>query len=264
MQPDEKQHHQTDTKVSGGPSGSENGDAVIGRPASTAWHHPTGEAPKVVDLVGLGPTQRNYHAALHAQYTPDLARPCEVWTLNKGIRSIACDLAFVLDDLEGECRKSSRYQEEIGEFAFHTPIITSEMDHQARQRFPMGDFHEYPLWPIVDRVGATILEHRGKTEAYQSEVRQAGLECGYYLHNSIPMILAYAWFIGVEEIRLYGIDYDWPGHSRLEADKPNAEYWVGFLRARGVRVRVPDDTTLLNTGRQPWIYGYARQPLSTN
>jgi hypothetical protein len=75
------------------------------------------------------------------------------------------------------------------------------------------------------------------------------------------MILAYALFIGVREIRLYGADYVIRGSDHMEENRPNCEYWVGFLRGMGIVVKVPRGTTLLNTDMNKRIYGYARDPI---
>lgn len=225
------------------------------------YRHPTGSVPKVVDLVALGPSQRDYHAMLHSQYTPGMPKADEVWTLNKGIRSIVCDLAFVLDDLIGEERKSAQYADELRKFAWRTPVITSELTKAERESFP-GMFYEYPLREVLEYVGTRInlarTEQTGEEQATSGY--QVGIDNGQYMHNSIPMILAYALAIGVREIRLFGCDYTLRSSDHLEANRPNAEYWVGMLRAFGVRVMVAPSTTLLNTDQGRRIYGYARQP----
>jgi hypothetical protein len=113
-----------------------------------------------------------------------------------------------------------------------TPVITSD---------DVTDFlhaHRYPLREVLDAVG---------TE-------------NAYFHNSLPYILAYALFIGVEELHLWGADYS---HERLkdrESDRANAEYWIGYCRAKGMRIIVPATTTLLNSTRHGWYYGYRHQP----
>lgn len=233
------------------------------------WKHPTGRVPSTVDIISLGPSQREYHAHQHSAYTPSTPAPDEVWTLNKGIRTVKSDLAFVLDDLEGERRKSARYADEIIAYAQERNVITSELASVERPTWP-GLFHDYPLTRILDKLGGEIAYRRYLRRRNVNpnaplptahEARQAGLDVVYYLHNSIPMILAYALFIGVHEIRLYGADYNVRRADHLEANRPNCEYWVGFLRALGVRVMVPTTTTLLNTDEQPYIYGYARAPV---
>jgi len=224
------------------------------------WQHPTGNSPDVVDIIALGPSQREYHAHHHAAYTPAMPSPDETWAINKGMRTIRSDLAFVLDDLEGERRQSSRYADELLDYAKDRPIITSELMKCERGTWP-GLIYDYPLSGVVDHIGERLAKIQGIKKPTGRQIRDTGLSVGYYLHNSVPMILAYALLIGVKEIRLYGADYTIRASDSMEENRPNCEYWVGFLRAWGVRIRVPGGTTLLNTDQNKRIYGYAREPV---
>jgi hypothetical protein len=233
---------------------------VVDTPASDKWKHPTGKKPKVVDIIALGPSQREYHAHQHSAYTPSMPNPDETWAINKGIRTIGSDMAFVLDDLEGERRQSAQYADDLLAYAKNKPIITSELMDCERPTWP-GKIHNYPLTEVMDHIGEGLVEKQGIKNPTRRQIRDAGTHAGYYMHNSVPMILAYALFIGVREIRLYGADYTIRASDNMEENRPNCEYWVGFLRAWGVRVRVPGGTTLLNTDQNKRIYGYARVPV---
>ena len=226
----------------------------------THWHHPTGDHPKVIDLIALGPSQREYHGHQHAAYNPVLSAPDETWIVNKGLRTVKSDLAFVLDDLEGERRRSQRYASEIIAYARSRPVITSELMDCERSRWP-GKIHNFPLTPIIDCLGKRLAFCQGIAKPTPAQARDAGLQAAFYLHNSIPMILAYALFIGVKEIRLFGADYTFRNADHMEENRPNCEYWIGFLRACGVRIRLPASTTLLNTDQNRRTYGYARDPV---
>lgn len=226
----------------------------------TLYYHPTVISPKVVDIIALGPSQREYHGHQHSAYNPVMPKADETWTVNKGIRTIRSDLAFILDDLEGERRKSSRYASEILDYAKERPVITSELMDCERDNWP-GLIYNYPLTEIIDSIGLRVAFCQGNHKPTPQQAREAGLNAAFYLHNSIPMVLAYALFIGVKEIRLFGADYTIRASDHMEENRPNCEYWVGFLRACGVRVRVPASTTLLNTDQNRRIYGYARDPV---
>lgn len=224
------------------------------------WQHPTGRNPQVIDLISLGPSQREYHSHHHALYNPTLPKADELWTLNKGIRTIKSDMAFILDDLEGERRRSVRYAKEIIEYASDKPVITSELSAAERENWP-GHIHNYPLTEIVDYIGAKLAWLQGVDSPTPQQSRDAGTGAALYLYNSVPMILAYALFIGVREVRLFGADYTIRGTDHMEENRPNCEYWVGMLRGMGVRIRVPGTTTLLCTDQPKRIYGYARDPI---
>jgi len=225
----------------------------------TGWTHPTGKVHEVVDIIALGPSQREYHAHQHAAYNPVLAAPDETWIVNKGLRTVRSDMAWVLDDLEGERRRSARYAQEIIDYAADRPVITSELMDCERGSWP-GQFHNYPLTEIIDSLGLRLAFCQGNHRPTKQQARDAGLQAAFYLQNSIPMILAYALFIGVKEIRLFGADYTIRASDHMEENRPNCEYWIGFLRACGVRIRLPASTTLLNTDQNRRVYGYARDP----
>lgn len=212
-----------------------------------------------MDIIALGPSQREYHGMLHANYNPPLPAPDETWAVNKGLRSVVSDLAFVLDDLEGERRHSQRYADEIINYAAQRPVITSELTNHERMSWP-GLIFNYPLTEVIDHVGGRLAPLQGLDDTPQNN-RAAGMQAGLYLHNSVPMILAYALLIGVKEIRLFGADYTIRGSDHMEENRPNCEYWIGMLRGFGLRVRLSGSTTLLNTDLNKRIYGYARPPI---
>ena len=115
------------------------------------WQHPTGKVPKRICILGLGATSYDWHAA-HVQYTPPLEPVDEVWAVNKGFRTVRCDLVFIMDDLVDEARKSPRYGEEIA--ACDVPVITSTVDSLVAERWPNAQ--KYPLKPILEHYGAFL------------------------------------------------------------------------------------------------------------
>jgi len=224
-----------------------------------AFQHPTGNIPKTVNLIGLGPTQSDYHQINHAQYDPIIPIADETWTMNKGIRTLRCHMAFILDDLVGECEQSDRYHQDIANFG--EPIITTIIDHSVSGILPGCQLYSYPLHEIIDFFGLRFLNANFTVSLSHDQIRSAGKRVASYLKNSVPMILAYAGFIGVKKINIFGADYDFPGSKTHEADKANCEYWVGMLHGQGIEVNVTDRTTLLSMNQGRSIYGYGkRQP----
>lgn len=205
-------------------------------PKPTVWEHPTElEHPKRVAFVGLGPSIEAWVAVQlrKGEASPEVRGIYdfdEIWTLNRGARLLAHDLSFVMDDLRGEARHDPDYGQAL--MRAEKPIITS----RAYDEFPAS--MAYPLEAVAQLVGAENL----------------------YFRNSVPYVLAYALFIGVKEIVLFGVDYDYPGQRVTEEGRANTEYWVGFCRARGMRVGVPSASTLLAANAGAWWYGYAEQP----
>lgn len=234
------------------------------------WIHPTGKVPQRVALLGCGPSIRSWYVG---QFTYDRQFPNfhpenggEIWSLNKGLRTNAAHLGFVLDDLVGEARRSPEYTADLNRLTI--PIVTSIIDADVRRHFPQLDLYEYPFSRIMANIGLRRLLVKGadpadlepRAEATRAKVRTEAEANAYYLHNSIPMILAYALFIGVRDVMLFGIDYDYPDRGQAEEGRANCEYWIGLLRGYGLNVYVTDDTTILNTLKQPWVYGYGKRP----
>lgn len=224
------------------------------------FNHPTGKQPEVVDIVACGPTLRSY-VSMRMDYDPIAPDPDEVWTLNKALRTIKCDLGFVMDDLVGEARRSERYREALDRLP--NPIITSVIDADVEALYPNANLIPYPIDEVINSLGLRVMKARTSNFS-TADVASAGDVTGYYLHNSIPYILAYALFIGVKRVHLFGADYTYPGMAAREDDRANTEYWVGILRAYGIEVWTTSDTTLLNQLKQPWLYGYGARPPGRN
>ena len=73
-------------------------------------------------------------------------------------------------------------------------------------------------------------------------------------------MLAYALFIGVRQILLWGADYSHEKSKRREEDRANAEYWIGICRVLGMRILIPDTSTLCNADKGTYFYGYRDKP----
>ena len=227
------------------------------------WQHVTGKSPKNVCIVACGPTTQEWLSG-NMPYDRAYGRPDEVWLVNKGARTLRGDLVFVMDELVGEGLKSQQYAEDLR--ALKVPIITSIVDSQTRQMYPDNDLHTYPIGEVYAFHGTRILRNMGYAlewiQANKHEVAHAAVTYCGYLHNSIPYMLAYAAFIGVKKVGLFGADETFPGQMAREDDRANCEYWVGMLRGQGIQVVVPPTTTLLNTRSNLPLYGYGtRQPV---
>jgi len=218
-------------------------------------------APRTVAIVAGGPTHWDWHAA-HFTYEAAIPPVDQVWTLNKVSRTCRADLVFVMDDLVGEARRCPQYAQDLR--ALGVPIITSTVDAEVRRLFPDADLHEYPIERVVWTLGMKVMLTRGAPIAAVLErpdlVHRHGMEGFYYLHNSVPFMLAYALVLNVKGVQLWGADYTFPGTDAREDDRANCEFWVGALRMAGVEVKVCDRSTLLNAARQPWLYGYGARP----
>jgi len=206
------------------------------------WEHPNASLPESVLIVGLGPTKADLlnSTTLHV---PDdaLMGVDEVWGVNAAINHFAgrirYDMIWMMDHLDGEVRKYPKYIQQMERYLkrHQVPLITSDAGEYAE----MDHVYEYPLHWIYLLLG----------------------DDGMYMHNSIPYMLAYALAIGVKEIHIWGCDYSYEKEKTREDDRANAEYWIGFARARGVKVLIPASSSLTSADKGLWFYGYRDQPM---
>tara|TARA_R100000656_G_C3928325_1_gene124266 strand:- start:251 stop:829 length:579 start_codon:yes stop_codon:yes gene_type:complete len=72
---------------------------------------------------------------------------------------------------------------------------------------------------------------------------------GDYYNSSIGYMLALAIFEGVDKIGLWGVDMDGPGEpghaNEYRDERPNCEYLLGFAKARGIEIYIPEESPLL-------------------
>lgn len=225
--------------------------------AESRWQHPTGRNPDTVAIVACGPTQAEWHRA-NIGYARQFDPQPEVWTVNKALRTVRADIVWIMDDLVGEGGKAETYRYDIDTCS--TPIITSHLDAAVRAMYPRASLYAYPLDDVIWDAAYHICAAAGDVTLDRMVQKR---EAACYLHNSIPYMLAYALYIGVRRILLFGVDYTHPSNPAdvREDDRANAEYWVGMAIARGVEVVVPGSTSLLNVCYRKPLYGYgARQP----
>lgn len=194
---------------------------------------PLQSAPESVYMLLLGDSKRQYADMLASSHVDPRPEKVQVWTCNAGFRIWRHDLLFVMDDLEGEAHKWPEYGNDLAENA--RPFITS----REYAKWPTAS--AYPLGLVCSILGLTGMDR--------------------YFFNSVPYMLAYACALGVRNIAIFGADYHHPNQVGREADLPNTEWWLGFLRARGVSIQLAPDTTLMSArdvGRP--LYGYRFDP----
>ena len=201
------------------------------------WHHPTGNRPQVVTLLCLGPSQHDYISA-HMDAIPDeqVAFTDETWTLNRGIWVHPHDLLFVMDNITGEAETYPEYGARLWNHS--RPIITSD----NCGGWP-SHVHRYPFLEIQDWL-----------------VREIRPSHDDWWHNSVAYIVAYAGFIGVRELRVWGADYHHHRSGRVEDGHPNVAYWTGVMERAGLTVKPVSASTLLGANQRDYIYGYRDDP----
>ena len=200
------------------------------------WTHPTGKAPKTVNLICLGPSSRAYIGA-HMQ--PDLDACLEVdetWTLNRGATFFPHDLCFVMDHIGGEADKFPRYGASL--WRHNRPIITSD----NCEGWP-SHVHKFPLDEVWHWLRTTVNPMHGN-----------------WFHNSVAYVIVYAAFIGVRELRVFGADYGNHSSGVVEDGHPCVAYWAGVMERVGLVCFAPEQSGFLNINQRDWIYGYRDDP----
>lgn len=192
-----------------------------------AWEHPTGKSPKSVMIVALGPSKKDFVSDF-GRHVPG-HKPDEIWAVNTAMRWCRHDLAFIMDDMQEFARHFPEYGEAMR--THDKPILTSTKYEQfpTAQALPLGEI-----------VAATQQ---------------------LYFNNSVPYMVAYALYIGVKELIIFGADYTYPGTDAREAGRGCMEFWLGFAAAKGMTIQIAPSSTLMDAREGTRFYGYISQPI---
>ena len=75
---------------------------------------------------------------------------------------------------------------------------------------------------------------------------------GDYYNSSIAYMMGLAIYEGVDRIGLWGVDMDGPGEpghaDEYRDERPNCEYLLGFAKAKGIEIYLPEKCPLLKFG----------------
>jgi hypothetical protein len=190
-------------------------------------------APSSVAIVGLGASHRDYIS--ECGLTGSRWRVAdEVWAINAMANIIDWDRAFAMDHPDLPLIKE--YIEKNGLSSYEgykkatKPIFCSDV----HQDYP---FEKYPLEEVVTKVGIP------------------------YMNNTVAYAIAYAIYLGVDEIKLYGIDFTYDDEERqhiYEKGRACVEFLIGIALSRGIKLGLAESTTLLDNAIAPEkrFYGY--------
>lgn len=180
----------------------------------------------------MGPSSGTYLAvAASAGTRKEIAD--EVWAINAMGDVIHHDLLFHMDDCKlqetrAEVDPDGCVAGMVKWLKSHPKFITSK----AYPDYPGAI--EFPLEEVINRFGTT------------------------YFNNTVAYAVAYAIYIGVEEIMLYGVDFTYSDHHKAEMGRGCVEYWIGVANANRIHVAVASNSTLLdsNVPQENKPYGY--------
>ena len=187
-------------------------------------------AGKSVAILGLGPSLNQFaeiakrHGGRHVD---------EVWGINAVGNVFNCDRVFHMDDVRvQELRAAAKPEGNIAAMLrwmkrHPGPIYTSR-EHEA---YP--GLVEFPLAEVVNEFGQA------------------------YFNSTAAYAVAFAVFLGVKRIEVYGFDFTYPNAHHAEKGRACVEFWLGIAVSKGIDVKVPHVSTLLDAcepeGR---LYGY--------
>jgi hypothetical protein len=191
--------------------------------------------PYVVAIVAMGPSRADYVREC-VEKSSRWGVADETWAINAMAGIIDHDRAFVMDDLR-YFQKQARvaphlagYQQWLHQ-AHRPPIYTSV----AYPEFPASV--EFPLKEVVEKLGFA------------------------YFNTTVAYAVAYAIFLGVRELRLYGLDFtDKKDRHFAEAGRACVEHWLRDARWRGIKLHVAPSSSLLDQGEGRPLYGYSVAP----
>ena len=218
--------------------------------------------PRRVAILGMGPTLKDFIDLTLVNPGPGGVVD-EVWGLNNVCSAVRCDVGFIMDDFVEMLERpymGRRHPEnpnvwvsKPAEFWDPTnpmlmqwcrencdiPILTSKA---YRPRYPTSC--EFPLPDVMRAV--------------------FGDRIGFHLSNSTSYAIAYAWYIGVQEIHMYGTDFGYPSDDPydrrrvLEAGRANVESLLlaGYMQGK-FTFHMSGATSLFDTNTKRPFYGYA-------
>jgi SAM-dependent methyltransferase len=202
-------------------------------PINVAPAQPDFPVPEHVTILALGPSLEKY-VDIVKRLGGKHAYCDEVWGINAVGGVVMCDRVFHMDDVRiQEIRARARPKSNIARMlewikVHPGPIITS----RAHPDYP--GLVEFPLRDVLH-----TFQHA-------------------YFNSTPSYAVAYAIWLGVKKISLYGLDFTYANSHDAEKGRACVEFWLGIAAARGINFAIPKDSTLLdaiNTQAER-LYGY--------
>ena len=166
----------------------------------------------------------------------------EVWAINKMGAAILCDAIFRMDDLMEEFEVNQRvWKEKNGnthsvQDVWHKTLRDFKGKIYTSKAYPdlFPASVEYPLEEVINCVGSS------------------------YFNTGVAFAIAYAIYIGVKELSLYGIDFSYANRHVAETGRACVEYHIREAIQRGIDIKVAQNSSLLDTQNGPGhFYGYS-------
>lgn len=189
--------------------------------------------PLHITILGLGPSIDDY--TMHVKCLGGRASYCDqVWAINAAGLVMDCDMIFHMDDVRvQEARAKARPKSNIANMIRSlkkttTPVMTCHVEPGYKS------LREYPLNDVIGDLG----------------------EC--YFNNTAAYAVAYAIWLGATTISIFGCDYSYEHSHHAERGRACVEFWIAIAKARGIKIVLPQNTSLLDAyeGQQALFYGF--------
>lgn len=186
-----------------------------------------------VAVLGLGPSVSQY-LELTKRAGGRRAHFDETWVINSLGEVFDCDLIFHQDDVRiQQLRADANPQSNIAQMlrwlkTTKTPVMTS----RAHPDYP--SLVEFPLHEVVAEFGQA------------------------YFNSTAAYAIAFAiWRGDVTQISVFGFDFTYANSHQAEKGRACVEFWIGIAVSRGIDVKVPHVSTLLDACvPHERLYGY--------
>jgi SAM-dependent methyltransferase len=200
-----------------------------------------GELPKQEDIpqerhiaiLGLGPSLDQYLEITKRR--GGRSNFCdETWAINALGDVFACDLVFHMDDIRiQEIRTEAAPASNIAAMVrwiktSPVPVVTSRI----HPNYPA--LVEFPLEDVLNNLGHD------------------------YFNSTAAYAIAFAIHTRATEISIFGMDFSYPNVHDAEKGRACVEFWLGQAHARGIKLNMPKNTTLMDAmyPRASRLYGY--------
>lgn len=192
------------------------------------------DPPAHVVLLGMGPSLEHYLDIVKRMGSRHRFAD-QVWAINALGDIVQCDAVFHMDDVRiQEIRAAAAPDSNIAAMLTWLkrhpgPVFTSR---------PHEDYPGLVAFPLEDVING--LGH-----------------C--YFNSTAAYAVAYAIYVGVKRISLFGFDFTYPNAHHAEKGRACVEFWLGQASARNIEICISDRSSLMDMvedrlGTEP--YGY--------
>jgi SAM-dependent methyltransferase len=186
-----------------------------------------------IAILGLGPSLDQY-LDITKRLGGRHAFCDQVWGINALGGVFDCDMVFHMDDVRiQEIRAAAKPASNIARMldwikTSRVPVVTSR---------PHPDYPATCAFPLEE-----VLNHLGHD----------------YFNSTAAYAVAYAIHIGATKISVFGMDFTYPNSNDAEKGRGCVEFWLGQAHARGIEIKLPATTSLMDSNhpRAARLYGY--------